>query len=434
MKQQEINNQVLRNIDNLEQELVKIISNVIQIPSITPNYPGLNKEELIGGETRANKYLQTVMEKVGLETDLWEVENDRANLVGIFEGTGRGRSLILNGHIDTVPPGPKELWTIAGPYSGEVINRKIYGRGTTDMKSAIVAAIIAVKGIAISGYKPLGNVIIESVVGEEMMDTEQGTGATIDRGYVADAAIVMEPSAPPYPLAILTASPGLLIMKVSVHGKAAHTCMRHELIRAGGKGDKVAVSAVDKAFLLYQGLLNLEQEWGQTKSHPAFSRSGHFTICPATFMGGFNGVGYIPEDAYIEYVIWHAPQEAPEIVREEIELHIERISETDPWLRKNPPTVDWTWSWPPYDVAPNHPICLAVAEAYEKTRGEPPNYYGFSAVNDAVFLNKSGIPAISIGPGNVQVAHAANEFVEIKEVMDAAKIYAMTILNWCGIK
>jgi acetylornithine deacetylase/succinyl-diaminopimelate desuccinylase family protein len=435
MIDKEIKKNILDAVDSLEDEMVKVISDIVQIPSINPYIDASFKDERLGGETRVNAYLKPVMEAFGLETDMWEEEPGRANLVGVCKGTGGGRSLIFNGHIDTVAPGPVELWNIAGPYSGKVINGRIYGRGTTDMKGGDVAAIYALKALLKAGYKPKGDVILETVSGEEMMQHEIGTTAVVKRGYRADAAIVVEASAPPYRLAILTATPGALILKVSVKGKAAHTSMRDEVIRAGGRGRAVAVSAVDKAMVIYNGLLKLEEEWGQTKFHPAFTRPGHFTLCPTTFAGGLSGIAFIPEECYISYVIWHAPQETKEQVVKEIETCIHNLAQTDSWLRENPPMLDWSgdfW-WPPYDIPDDAPICKAAAVAYEAVLNEPAKYYGFTAVDDASFLTLAGIPSITLGPGSIEVAHTANEYVEIKDLLDAAKIYALTIVEWCGI-
>jgi len=429
----EVKNKIIANVDSLREELVRLISNLVQIPSINPTYPGIIKEDVLGGETKVNKLLKSIMESIGLKTDLWEEEKGRANLVGIYKGTSEGKSIIFNGHVDVVPPGPENLWTKAGPWSGKIVNGKIYGRGTSDMKAGNAAAIIALKAVLNAGYQPKGDVIIEDVVGEEMMNTEVGTGATIKRGYKADAAIVMESSAPPYPLALLTASPGVVVMRVTIKGKPAHTSMRDELVRAGGKGFKIAVSAIDKGFIIYQGILKLEEEWGQNKSHPVFTHPGHFTICPTSFIGGLHGIAYIPEECFIDYVIWHAPQDSLEQVKKEIEEQISRFAQIDPWLRENPPQVEWNFWWPPYEISPNAPICKAVTNAYEAVMNKPVKIYGFAAVNDATFLNKAGIPTITLGPGSIQVAHSVNEYVEIREVIDAAKIYALTIAEWCGI-
>lgn len=426
---------VITAVENLKDEMVNCISDTIQIPSINPYLDTSLKDERIGGETRVNTYLKPVMESFGLQTDLWEEEAGRANLVGVCRGTGGGHSLIFNGHVDTVAPGPLELWDIAGPFSGKIVNGKIYGRGAVDMKGADVAAIYAIEALLQAGFKPKGDVIIETVPGEEMMQHEIGTTATVKRGYRADAAIVVEGSAPPDRLAILTASPGVLILKVTIRGKAAHSSMRDEVIRAGGRGKAVAVSAVDRAMIIYNGLRRLEEEWGQTKTHPAFSRPGHFTLCPTTFAGGLGGIAFIPEECSITYVIWHAPQETQEQVKDELRTYIHNLAQTDSWLRDNPPELDWwkNWWWPPYDIPKDSPICGAAALAYEAVLNEPAKFNGFVAVDDASFLNRAGIPTITMGPGSIEIAHTANEYIEIQDLLDAAKIYALTIAEWCGV-
>ncbi|MCJ7625215.1 MAG: ArgE/DapE family deacylase [Anaerolineaceae bacterium] len=429
-----IKTDIIREVENLKDELVDLTSEMIRIPSVNPALDTVVWEDAIGGETRVNELLQTVLDGIGLETDLWEEEEGRANLVGVCKGMGEGRSLIFNGHVDTVAPGPLDLWTIAEPYSGKIIDGKIYGRGACDMKGGNAAAIIAIKALLRAGYRPKGDVIIQSVAGEEMMNTDIGTGAAIQRGYRADAAIVMEPSCAPYRLAIVSTSPGALILTVTIHGKAAHTLLRNELVRAGGLGADVAVSAVDKAMIIYQGLLKLEEEWGQTKSHMAYSRPGSFTICPTTFAGGLGGLAFIPEECYIKYVIWHAPQETQEQVKAEIEKQISNFANTDAWLRDNPPILDWNdfW-WPPYDLPMDAAICKASQAAYETLFNQSVEPTGFLGVDDASFLNAAGIPAITWGPGTTQVAHTANEHVEIRDLVDAAKLYALTIVEWCGV-
>ena len=119
----------------------------------------------------------------------------------------------------------------------------------------------------------------------------------------------------------------------------------------------------------------------------------------------------------------------------EIETHVHNLSQTDSWLRDNPPEFDWWggWWWPPYDVPKDSPICRAAAIAYESVLNEPAKYNGFTAVDDATFLNQAGIPTITMGPGSIEIAHTANEFIEIEDLVDAAKIYALTIVEWCGI-
>jgi len=424
---------VLEAVDGLKDELVKLVSDTVQIPSVNPYYSGEVYEETVGGETKVAEFVKPVMESIGLKTDMWEEEKRRANVVGVLKGTGGGKSLIFNGHTDVVPPAPLDEWTEAEPWSGKIADGKVWGRGACDMKGGNAAAIIGLKALLKAGYKPKGDVIIEQVVGEEMMNTEAGTGATIKRGYKADAAIVVEPSGPPYRLAVVPASPGILYMRVTITGKAVHASMRDEIMRPGGAGAKVGVSSIDKAMIIYEGLRQLEQEWGQTKTHPMYPRPGHFTIHPGVITGGPMGPFVISHESTIEYCVWHPPQETDEPVKKEVEDHIHRWAQTDPWLREHPPKVEWILWWPPFDVPADAPICQCVATAYQATRNEPARFHGFVAVDDAAFLNRAGIPAVTIGPGSITVAHAPNEHVEIPELVDSAKIYALSIVEWCGV-
>lgn len=425
-------NDVLKAVDDLKGELVKITSDIVKIPSINPTYVGINREDVIGGESKVNAYFKPLLEGIGMKTELIEEEKERANLVGVLKGTGGGKSLIFNGHVDVVPPQPDAYWTETTPWSGEVSDGKVWGRGACDMKGGDAAAFIALKALLQAGYKPKGDVLLEYVVGEENMNTEAGVGAVIKRGYTADAAIVVEPSGPPGRLQLCPASPGVFYMTCTIKGKPVHASVRDELIRAGGAGAKVGVSSIDKAMVIYEGLNKLEQEWGQTKSHPVFTRPGHFCIYPGEISGGPNGAFVISEESRLAYSIWTAPQDDPEDVKKEIEEHIARVAQTDPWLRENPPKVEWLLFWPPFDVPVDAPICKSISAAYQMALGKPIDVYGFAAVDDGAFLNLAGIPAVTIGPGNLYVGHAPNEFVYIDELVDAAKIYALSILDWCG--
>ena len=417
MTETQTRERVLAEVDALADDLVQMTIDTVRIPSVNPTYPGIDQEAARGGETRVNEFCKPRMEAVGLRTDMWEAEAGRANLVGKLSGAGGGRSLLFNGHVDVVPPGPDANWTRAGPWSGEVIDGQIWGRGSCDMKGGNAAALIALQAVLKAGLHPKGDVIIEYVVGEEMMNTEAGTGAAIERGYTADAAIVAEASGPPYRLGIIPASPGLLYMALTIKGRAVHASMRDELIRAGGGGASIGVSSIDKAQLVMDGLRRLEEEWGQTKSHPMFKRPGHFTIYPGLVQGGPNGPFVISEESRVEYAIWHPPQDPVEDVKAEIETHIARVAATDSWLREHPPKVEWLLWWPPFDVSPDAPICQALEAAYTGVFGTEAPYYGFAAVDDGAFLNRAGIPAITIGPGSLLVAHGPDEHVAIDDLV-----------------
>jgi len=179
MTEPQIRERVLAEVDALADDLVQMTIDTVRIPSVNPTYPGIDQEAARGGETRVNEFCQPLMQAVGLETDLWESEEGRANLAGTLRGVGGGRSLLVNGRVDVGPPGPDANWSKAGPWSGEVIDGKIWGRGSCDMKGGNAAALTALRAVLQAGLHPKGDVILEFVVGEEMMNTEAGTGAAI---------------------------------------------------------------------------------------------------------------------------------------------------------------------------------------------------------------------------------------------------------------
>jgi acetylornithine deacetylase len=430
---------VLAQVDELQDELVQAVSEAVKIESVNPKYPGQTYDDVVGGEGEVSKFVARVYEETGCEVDLFAVEPGRENAVGVLKGTGGGRSLIYNGHVDVVPPGDAANWKSGSPFSGKIDADRVWGRGATDMKGGVLAQAFAAQALVRAGYRLEGDLILEAEVGEEVMDHECGTTAIIKRGYRADAAVVSEPSAPPVPLAVVPVTPGLWWFSVTVKGKSTHASMRAETFRAGGLGAKVGVNAIDKGVYIFQALRQLEDEWGQTKRHPLFA-PGHFTIHPGVVIGGPTGVlvpFFVSEYMTIEYCIWYHPDEEPEVVRREVEEHVQRAAELDPWLRKNPPVLEWKLNWPASVVDPEHPICDALADAHElaaegtRFAGRP-KVQGFAAVEDSAFLNQGGIPAISYGPGDIRVAHADDEYVLIDELVTATKTYAVLAMEWCG--
>ena len=142
---------VLAEIDGMREEIAATLGTLVRIPSVTPKYPGLDYDEVVGGEKRCNEALVPVLAAAGAEIDLWEEEPGRGNLVGVVQGSGGGRSLILNGHIDTVPPGEAATWKWGDPFSGRVEDGKLYGLGSCDMKAGVVAQSMAAVALARCG-------------------------------------------------------------------------------------------------------------------------------------------------------------------------------------------------------------------------------------------------------------------------------------------
>ncbi len=432
--------QVIEKVHGLRDALVEAVGEAVRIPSVNPRYPGQVYDDVVGGEGAVSRYVAGIYEQIGCEVDVFAIEPGRDNAVGTLHGRGGGRSLIFNGHIDVVPPGDLGAWTSGDPYSGRHDGERIWGRGSTDMKGGVLAQAFAAMALREAGVELAGDLILEAVAGEEVMNHDIGTTAVVERGYRADAAVVAEPSAPPAPLAVVPVTPGLLWFSLTVRGKASHASMRAEAIRAGGLGSAVAVSAIDKGVAMFMAIRELEEQWGQTKRHELFA-PGHFTIHPGVVTGGPEGVlvpFVVSEFMTTEYCVWYHPDDDPADVRAEIEQHVARAAQLDPWLREHPPEFEWKLTWPAARVAADHPIVSATLDAHELAAAGTayagrPEVRGFAAVEDTSFLCAAGIPAISYGPGDIRVAHAADEYVLVDELMTACCTYALLAMSWCGV-
>lgn len=422
---------VFQRIDALESELVSALCDAIRIPSLNLTIAGPDAEKYRGREGDVSRYLSGIMETLGLTVDLWEESPGRTNAAGCLKGSGGGKSLIFNGHVDVVDPGDLSLWTICPPFEPCVKDGRVYGRGAADMKGGLVSVLTALKAIRECGVKLRGDVTVECVVGEEMMEHELGSTSAVRRGYRADGAVVVEPTAPPKPLAIAPACCNVGYLVIQIQGKATHACLRGAMTRAGGAGESLGVSAIDKAAIIYEGLRRLDERWGWAKKHALYD-AGHFNIHPGVISGGACGAFAVADECRMEYSIWAPPQEEPAAVRKEIEDVVYAICQTDEWLREHPPVLFWPAFWPAYDLPADSPLCQAAMQAFQTAMRKPACLHGFVGSNDASWLTLGGTPSLSLGPGNLMNAHAPNEFVDISELVDAAKIYAALMMDWCG--
>ena len=426
---------VLDEIDGLRDEIVKGLVDIVRIPSVNPAYQGEDYAARLGGESLVARYQADLYESAGAEVDLFAIEAERENCVGVVRGAGGGRSLLLNGHIDVVPGGPASEWGDGGPFSGRVEAGRVHGRGTTDMKGGVIAEAFAAIALQRAGIRLAGDLILEAVVGEETMEHQLGTTACLERGYRADGAVVAEASAPPVPLAVIPITPGVMRFIVSVEGKRAHPGLRGETISAGGDGAAVGVNAIDKGFLVYEALARREREWGLTKRHPLF-RPGQFGIQPGVFIGSPRGQldpFFIPDLATIDCILIYQPDDDADAIRAEVTELVAGVAQLDGWLREHPPTIEWKHHWPSSKVDVSHELVAAAVAAHTDAHGSAPPVLGWTAVHDGTFLNAGGVPAICYGPGDVRLAHTSQESIAIDEVVAATKTYAALAIRWCGV-
>jgi acetylornithine deacetylase len=431
--------EIVAAVEARRDEAVALLQELVRTRSVNPNYPGIDRAEHLGGETRVNDVLEERYREAGLETHRVAEDPDRVNLVGVRAGAGGGRSLILNGHIDTVPPVEGD-WVGGSPWSAEIVDGRLYGLGATDMKASAVAMWLAARALGDADIRLAGDLQLHSVVGEETAEYQLGTLACVRAGFRADGAIVTEPSNPPRPLTVTPTSAGFCWLRVTVTGKATHAGNRPLAIRPGGPGDAIGVNALEKGVRIVRALQDLERQWGITKSHPYFS-PGFFTIMPGIFRAdpGVPFPAYFPDRAELHWLLWYPPDEDDEDVIREVEEHVLAACQLDPWLREHPPTIEWLMRYPGMFTLWEHPLPQAMARAWEAVTGEPlpepsPAYpVNFGAAMEGTWLEREGIPSIVFGPGDLRVAHSKDEYVSLDEMLAAAAGLAAGAVEWCGL-
>jgi acetylornithine deacetylase len=412
---------VLRAIDELAPEAIRLLQNLVRIPSIT------------GNETEAQLYFADSLRELNLEVDCWNPERaeleshtafsddglplgKRPVVVGHLRGQdAHASSLILNGHMDVVPPGEESLWQ-EGPWSGAIQDEKIFGRGSCDMKGGLVSGYLALAAFRKSGTQLQGSVWIQSVIGEESGGV--GTLAAVLRGYRADAAIVLEPTR----MAISPVGAGAASFRIHVKGKAAHGAMRQE-----------GISAIEKFQIILNAVQQLEELRHKNYQHPLYKAD---TLISPISIGKIQAGDWpstVPESLIAEGRFGILPGEKIETARVEFERAIQSASEHDPWMRENPPEVEWfEGQFEPAETSTDSTIVSKLKEVHSKLHGTEPEIHGVPYGSDLrFFTNIANMPAVLYGPGDVRVAHSANEFVPINEVISVAKVLALTICNWC---
>ena len=359
-------------------------------PSLVPGGPG---------ESAAAELLAGVLAAWGFAVQLMETSPGRPNVVARI-GDPSGGTLMFNGHLDVVGV---EGMTHA-PFVADERDGRLYGRGSADMKGGVAAMCAAAARAASSGLG--AEVIIAAVTDEEWASA--GTTALVAAGVRADAAVVTEPTR----LAIMPAHRGFSWAEITVRGRAAH----------GSRWD-IGVDAIRHAGLVLAELDHVDDVLLPTRSHPLLGRP---SLHASTITGG-TGISTYPDRCTIQVERRTIPGETPDDFRRELEAACSAVRARKPDFRAE---VAITLSQPPSDVAVDAPLVRALATAIEATDGSTARIEGMSAWTDAAILNGAGIPAICYGPGDISLAHAAEEWIPLAEVDAATRVLTHLALGW----
>jgi len=333
-------------------------------------------------------------------------------------GTPGGRRLVLSGHVDVVPPGEPSTWT-HDPWGGEVEDGRLYGRGACDMKGGVAAILGAVRALREAGAleRLTGELVVALVPSEE--DGGQGTLAAIRAGATGDMAIIPEPSS----LDVVVAHAGAITFRLTVPGRAAHASRRSE-----------GVSALDNLFTLARALEADEARRNEAETDPLMTALGMpYPSMIGTVAGGewaSTVMDRVVADGRYGVRLGQSPEEAAD----ELRACIAAASAADPFLRDHPATVEIVGArFGSARVAPDHPLPVGIAAAATTVTGRAPRALGAPYGADMrLFIDVGGTPCVIFGPGDVRLAHGADESVPLAEVEACARTLAAWVAAELG--
>lgn len=359
-------------------------------PTLAPDSPG---------EGDCARALASVLDEWGFSVEVTEAVPGRPNVVARL-GPTDAPALMLNGHLDVV--GVEGM--IHEPFVAEARDGRIYGRGSADMKGGVAAMCAA--ALAGVGSKAKKQILIAAVVDEEYESL--GLRALLASGVRADAAIITEPTR----LAICPAHRGFAWFDVSLRGRAAH----------GSRYD-IGVDAITHAGLLLAELDQLERTRDAGPRHRLLGRG---SLHASKIRGGV-GMSTYPEECDLAIERRTLPGESAEQAMREITDACDRVKARRPDFDAR---VTLSTAQLPSDVPPDAPIVKRLRVALER-ENVPVKIEGLSAWTDAALLNEAGIPAICFGPGDIALAHAAEEFVPVEEIGIATRVLTRLVREWC---
>ncbi len=388
----------------------------------TPCPPGRNTEAI-------QEFLAGLLKDWGAEVQVLPLYPGDVEVVARLPGRGAGRSLLINGHVDVAATAPGETWSHP-PFQPVRRNGRIYGRGATDMKGGIAAALMALRAVLETSGRTRGDVLIHLVTGEEM--GEGGTLLALDHTPPVEFALVPEPSGGELSLGQGGVVTGWIVIQSP---RTYHDAVRRRMIHAGGGLD--GASAIEKMMKVLGALQELERHWAVMKSHPGFP-PGTTTLNPAAIEGGRHPA-FVADRCALWVTVHFYPGETAERITGEIERTVLAVAAADPWLRNHPPTFRWGGRsmiedrgevFPAFETDPGHPGVGLLERAHREVYGATPRKRMSTGVCDAGWLAARGIPSVVYGPGGWEQAHAIDEYVTTADLLACARVYARVIGAW----
>jgi len=383
------------------EEVVELTRDLIRIPSHV---------DAPGREAEMARFIHRFCSTRGLDAAIVPVDGERANVMATVRGSGGGRTLLLNGHIDTVPPYDMTI----EPYGAELRDGFVWGRGASDMKGAIASMLIAMLALKRSGQVLAGDLVFSGVIGEE--ERSEGSEYLVKSGFKADGAVVGEPSNYEYALG----HRGLEWLDIRFKGKAAHGGMPSLGVNAISKAAKFIRAVEDSLYPL------LAERFDE--------RMGPSVMNLGRIEGGTQP-STVADWCSLRIDRRYIPGESVQTVLAEFQGVIDRLKAEDPdfdatieRMPNNMLTLDHVYLSTPAEA----PIALAVKAALARRIGREPEMTRRRGWTDAALLSAyAGIPTIVTGPGDIKYSHTADERVPVAQLVDYVSIYGDIAQDFC---
>lgn len=378
-------------------------------PELTLLFDTLSIDSTWGKEKELAQYMGSQMESWGVDdVELVDSMPGRPSVGGRIRGTGGGKSLILNGHLDIYEMSPD--WT-RDPFKPGIEDGRIYGGGIADMKAATTAALAVMRRIATSGQRSKGDVIFQGVSCH--FEGGVGTRSLLEAGFTADAAICGEPT----DNTIGTVHRGAAYLKITTFGKQAHTSAK-----------ELGLNAIETMEPILAAMRKLEGVMPY-EPHPDLPGGPNLNI--GTIRGGTKH-NQVPDRCEMTCDIRLLPSQDPYDVKIQVEQMISQLKASDPRIEATVEFSDHWLSGPrlPYEIDKNSPISKTVANAVQEA-GTSPVYQGIQFWTDMVPLKQFGIPSVNVGPGTPPYSWA-DEWVELAKYREIIEIYNNAVHSWCS--
>lgn len=286
------------------------------------------------------------------------------------------------------------------------------------MKGGLATHLAALDALSGAGMDLRGDVIVAATVGEE--DGGSGALSAVLRGYRADAALITEPTR----LALVPAQGGSLVFRLTIAGRSAHAAVREK-----------GVSSLEKFLPIFDDLRKLEQERNATLSHPLYAGLENKVPISIGVIHAGTWASSAPESLVAEGRIGLIPGEELDDLRELTTRRILAVANRDPWLCEHPPEIEWLGGqFAAAEVPSDAPICQALKRAHRQTTGQELKVEGVPYGADMRhFIRFGEMPCVMYGAGNVDVAHAPEEHINIEALLTATKTIACLLVDWCGM-